>query len=179
MKKFVLFFGIILLSINIMAQSDSTIIDTTTFNQVVIDTSMGQEILLGYCNIEGLKNFPETGEQFQNEYDEYEPYLGYLKKIKDSLMEFKIIIVMGSWCGDSKREVPRFYKILDEFGYPTKSITLICVDRAKKAGNLNLDDYYVELVPTFIFMKDNVEKGRIIEAPSESLEADMSEIINQ
>jgi len=145
----------------------------------MIDTNSGQEILVGFCDKEGLRNFPMFMEFFNMEYEKYEPYTEFLEEYKDSLLEFKIIIVMGTWCGDSQREVPRFYRILDELGFPKDQLTLICVDRAKKAEDLNLDDYYVELVPTFIFMKGKVEMGRIIEAPSETLESDMGQIISQ
>ena len=35
---------------------------------------------------------------------------------------------MGTWCGDSKREVPRFYKILDEMGVKEQDIQLYNLD---------------------------------------------------
>ncbi len=39
---------------------------------------------------------------------------------------------MGTWCGDSKRETPRFYKILDETGFNQNNFELITVIEIKK-----------------------------------------------
>ncbi len=149
------------------------------YNRVVMDSTTGEDILIGLCTREALKDFPEYAEFWQKQYDTYEPYTEFLETLSDTLKKVKITIVMGTWCGDSKMQVPRFYRIMDELGIPDSSITLICVDRKKKAGGLNIEDYYVEWVPTFIFMKGKVELGRIVEAPSESLENDMSLILTQ
>lgn len=95
---------------------------------------------------------------------------------KDSL---KITIVLGTWCPDSRREVPRFMKIMDIWGYPIDDIRFIGVDIDKIAP---LDDYTllgIERVPTFIFFTNNIEKGRIIEVPVTSLERDMLKILKK
>ncbi len=178
MKKIIYIIGFILLNSNIFAQNDSIVIDSTETNQIIFDSAANQDILVGFCNKEGLRNFPEITESYNKEYENYETYTEFLNQYRDSLLKFDIIIVMGTWCSDSRREVPRFYKIMDELSIPEDNITLICVDRSKKAGNIDLEDYYVELVPTFIFMKGNIEVGRIIEAPSETLESDIGQLIS-
>ena len=84
---------------------------------------------------------------------------------------------MGTWCSDSRREVPRFFKILDKLNYDQKNVTLICVDRKKAAQTGNVDKLKIELVPTLIFYKDNAEIGRIVESPKETLEKDLMKIV--
>ena len=95
--------------------------------------------------------------------------------------DYEIVIVMGSWCGDSKEQVPRFYKIMDSFDFPESNIRLLCVDKKKTAQNYEeeISDYNISFVPTFIFFRDGKELGRIIETPVESLEKDWLKIIEK
>jgi len=91
----------------------------------------------------------------------------------------RITVVLGTWCPDSRREVPRFMKIVDLWGFPKQKIHMIGVDLDKVAplGNFSLLD--IQRVPTFIFYKNNIEAGRIIETPVTSLEQDMVKILKE
>lgn len=80
---------------------------------------------------------------------------------------------MGTWCGDSRDWVPRFYKIMDMAGFNYKNLTLICVDRERKAGKLDISTLKIDRVPTFIVYKKKKETGRIVEVPSDLLEKDL------
>ena len=84
---------------------------------------------------------------------------------------------MGTWCSDSRREVPRFYKIMDSTGYDSNKINLIMVGRQLKDITGAVAKYNVELVPTIIFYENGAEKGRIVEAPKETLEKDIVSIL--
>jgi thiol-disulfide isomerase/thioredoxin len=88
-------------------------------------------------------------------------------------------LVMGTWCGDTHREIPRFYRILDEMGVSDQSITLIAVDRTMQADGLDLEDLEIERIPTFIFYKKGKEVGRIVENARETLEDDMLLILSR
>lgn len=91
--------------------------------------------------------------------------------------DLTITIVLGTWCPDSRREVPHFLKITDLWGFPRDKIRFIGVDINKVAP---LEDYLnlgIERVPTFIFYENNIEKGRIIEVPVTSLEQDTRDIL--
>ena len=90
---------------------------------------------------------------------------------------FDITLVMGTWCGDSQEQVPRFYRIMYDAQIPDDILTLICVDGNKTAGELSIEQLGIELVPTFIFYRQGEEIGRITETPEVSLEADMWEIV--
>tara|TARA_R110000796_G_scaffold183498_2_gene300077 strand:- start:178039 stop:178932 length:894 start_codon:yes stop_codon:yes gene_type:complete len=103
-------------------------------------------------------------------------------KISEPLKEFEILVFMGTWCGDSKKEVPRFYKLLEEINYPIQKLKIIAVDsdkdQYKKSPNGEEKGLNIHKVPTFIFYKDGKEVNRIIEHPITSFEADIDQIIN-
>ncbi len=83
---------------------------------------------------------------------------------------------MGTWCSDSRREVPRFKKILDLLNYPAEKVKIFAVNRDKKIEKEDISGLRIEFVPTFIFYSDGKETGRIVETPYKSLEADMLKI---
>ena len=84
---------------------------------------------------------------------------------------------MGTWCPDSRREVPRFMRILDMCKFPLDKVTFIGVDNTKLSPIGDYDKLNIERVPTFIFLKNKIEVGRIIENPKTSLEQDMINIL--
>jgi hypothetical protein len=102
--------------------------------------------------------------------------------------QVEIICVLGTWCHDSEREVPRFWKILKEAANPNFELTMFAVGRSSDPEairilqNIGYDEslravYDVELVPTFIFSIAGREIGRIIETPNGTLEGDMAGIL--
>ena len=84
---------------------------------------------------------------------------------------------MGTWCPDSRREVPRFMKILDAWNFSPGMLTFIGVDNGKLSPIGEYDQLEIQRVPTFIIYKNNIEAGRIIENPVTSLEQDMVNIL--
>jgi len=170
MKKTIVTSIVLLIFINVFPQE---------LNQVIVDPNIEEEILYGYCNREGLVSGQFNG-WFEPE------YLSYV--VNDSiifgmnlelLLSCNITVVMGTWCSDSQREIPRLYKILDYVHFPENDLKLICIDRKKNADGTFVQDLNIELVPTIIFYHEDEELGRIIESPQESLEADMGRILGQ
>ena len=111
---------------------------------------------------------------FKVGYDDYVP--SEVKKLKDD--NVKVVIFFGTWCHDSKREIPKALKIFNDIGINDKNIELIAVGLDKKehlgrASKLNL-----VYTPTLIFFRGSKEIGRIIEKPVISLEKDIELIIS-
>lgn len=94
-----------------------------------------------------------------------------------SLKGYKVLLVFGSWCGDSRREVPRFMKLMEYKGF--SDVEFCAVDRSKICEGKNAEELNIQRVPTFIFFKDGIEAGRIIESPALSLEKDMMAIVTK
>jgi len=121
----------------------------------------------------------EFGKQFMKEYENYQPCTNTLQQLKNKIYENSIVIVLATWCHDSQEQLGRFYKILDLLDYNTNMVTAICLDKNKLAGELDIGNYDVTLVPTFIFYNELKETGRIIESPISSLEKDILQILKQ
>ena len=93
--------------------------------------------------------------------------------------DITIKIMMGTWCSDSRREVPRFLRVLNIWQFPIPRVTIYGVDKEKKCPVGDFDKFNIERVPTFILYKNNIEVGRIIETPKTSLEQDMVNILTK
>ncbi|MCF8240430.1 MAG: thioredoxin family protein [Melioribacteraceae bacterium] len=147
-------------------------------NQTIIDERSGQKILISYCDRNAFRD-TSFAWWFNSEQDLYEVDSAITECSWDKLKDTQITIVMGTWCSDSRREVPRFYKILDYLDYPSEKITLINVDRNKVGLADEVKDLQIEFVPTFIIYSNEDELGRIIETPMETLERDLCEILKK
>ena len=117
---------------------------------------------------------------FTEAYDNYIPNPAVIEDIKPLLAEdITIKAFMGTWCGDSRREVPHFYKILSETNFDFGKLTMVAVDRQKTAPRHEQEGLNIMYVPTFIFYKNGVEINRIVEYPQDSLERDILSILKE
>jgi thiol-disulfide isomerase/thioredoxin len=91
--------------------------------------------------------------------------------------DISFILFSGSWCGDSKSEVPKIFKLFSQAGKENK-IKLYGLDRMKDEPSGIAKLYKIEKVPTLIILRDNQESGRIIEYPAISWEKDIMQIIS-
>lgn len=132
--------------------------------------------LSGIQNKEAFMQAPFAA-WFQPRYEAYTLDEESKKALKKGMKDVEIRAYMGTWCGDSKRETPMFYKMLDEIGFKEKNLTLITVDRSKKEPLDLVSGYDIIRVPTFIFYRDGKEIGRYVERPRESLEQDVLKIV--
>jgi thiol-disulfide isomerase/thioredoxin len=133
--------------------------------------------LLGYFNQNQLKREPHSL-WFYKGYDDYQVNTEAMNILNGIDREgLTIKIVMGTWCPDSRREVPRFIKVLDIWKFPPAMLTFIGVDNGKLSPVGEYEQLEIQRVPTFIIYKNNIEAGRIIENPVTSLEQDMVNIL--
>jgi thiol-disulfide isomerase/thioredoxin len=133
--------------------------------------------LLGYFNPVQLKREPHSV-WFYKGYDEYQPAQEAINSLNGINREgLTIKIVLGTWCPDSRREVPRFMKVIDTWKFPSDLVTFIGVDNEKNSPIGGYGELDIQRVPTFIIYKNNIETGRIIENPATSLEQDMVNIL--
>jgi len=135
--------------------------------------------ILGYFKLSRLTN-PPYSTWYLKGYDEYNPDSEVIKKLLARGTDgITITIVMGTWCPDSRRETPRFMKVLDTWHFPVDKVTFIGVDDLKQSPIGDYDKLGIVRVPTFIIYKNNIEAGRIIENPESSLEQDILNILSR
>ena len=136
-----------------------------------------QGMILGEFHKEDLQKEPYST-WFQTGYDSYTPDEEAMETIDKNIGDYKIIAFMGTWCHDSKREVPKMFKILDKAGYDLSNLTIYGVDYSKTTPNKENEKYDIFRVPTFIFIKDGKEVNRFVEHPRESLAKDIAKIVS-
>ncbi|MTI33641.1 thioredoxin family protein [Xanthovirga aplysinae] len=159
--------------------------NTIVFSQ---STSMNQEVesnghkkLLGPINRQGLTKEPYSS-WFNNSSENYTVKEDPLKDINaKDLKDLKIQAFMGTWCGDSKRGIPKFYKTLDALNFPEGKLEVIAVDNGptayKQSPSHEEDGLGIHRVPMIIIYKKGKEIGRIAESPVKSWEEDIATII--
>jgi hypothetical protein len=114
---------------------------------------------------------------FLTAYDTVHVQTEFVDMIRQANSGVHVVVFLGTWCSDSRREVPRFLKIVDSAGISMDRITLHALDRKKTSPDGAEVRYGVERVPTFIFLKKEAEIGRIIESPKTTLEGDILTIL--
>ncbi len=139
------------------------------------------KIIYGICTKDSLITEP-FGKWFTTNYDSYQPAIETITNLKKlSLENIHIKIFFGSWCGDSKREVPRFLKLLSLFSFPENKIQLIGVGTGdslvKQSPQHEEKGLGIFRVPVFIIYKNGVEMNRINEFPAFTLEKDLMSIL--
>jgi thiol-disulfide isomerase/thioredoxin len=91
----------------------------------------------------------------------------------------EVTVFLGSWCGDSRREVARLWRVMDESGGSLPcNISYIGVDHDKKEPAALLAGRDVLYVPTFIVQRGGHEVGRIVETSPHGVEQDLLALLS-
>lgn len=118
-------------------------------------------------------------EGWNQRYMTYEPDSSLIDTLKSKVgNNLKIDVYLAFWCGDSKRNVPLFLKIVDQIGSKSLEVKYFTVKRKpNKETKYFVEKLKVERVPTFIFYRDGKEIGRIIENPENNMLEDFLGIV--
>ncbi|CAN5541815.1 hypothetical protein BH10BAC2_BH10BAC2_37470 [soil metagenome] len=152
----------------------------TSYANAEIKNEQGNTILAGHCSFNMMQQAPYK-EWFDKSYDTYAVDTTTALQLKPLLAKTTIEIFLGSWCGDSKREVPHMIKMLQAATFDTAKLKIIFVDNS--TGTYKQSPLHEEKgknvfrVPTFIMYNGNKEIGRIVESPVVSLEKDLLTIL--
>jgi thiol-disulfide isomerase/thioredoxin len=136
--------------------------------------------LIGKFDAKALKEDTAYNKWYNKNFEAYKTEEALVPKLKSlASNKIKLQIFMGTWCGDSKREVPRMIKLLEQADisnyeligtYDTDTLYKVSPQHEEKGLN-------IFRVPTFIVYKDGKEMNRIIEFPKESFEKDLITIL--
>ena len=108
--------------------------------------------------------------EYRARIDAYKPDPDVVEALADTIQPGDhVTVVMGTWCTDSLREVPKFMKILDllheQYGKDLEA-SFLAVDRSKVSPVSLVQGLGIQKVPTFIYERDGRETGRIVESPT-------------
>ncbi|MFZ4621488.1 MAG: thioredoxin family protein [Bacteroidota bacterium] len=116
---------------------------------------------------------------FKSNYDSYAIDSASIEELKPLMRDVHFLVVLGTWCGDSKREFPHTTKIMDAAGISGNDIRYFGVDHSKKSTDGTTEKYNIMRVPTLIVFKGEEEVGRIVEHPRETQEKDLLRILRK
>jgi thiol-disulfide isomerase/thioredoxin len=136
----------------------------TTDTDAIMEGHLSQKEVASRCS------WFEDGKQ------KYTPDESTVKALLPYARQLGFVVVLGTWCGDSQKHVPPFYRLMEVLRIPEKRIELIGVDRKKQAP-VDIAPLHIEHVPTFIVFYKGKELGRIVENPNVSIEKDLLQML--
>ena len=158
-----------------------TSVQISPASQTVYTDPRGNAMLLGMHTKEDLQQMPYK-EWFEKNYADYAVDSVTAARLTPFLKNKKFEIFMGTWCGDSRREVPGMFKILASAGVRPAQIKMIMVDdhdsTYKQSPGHEERGKSIHRVPDLIVYSGKKEINRIVEYPVVSLEKDLLAIVN-
>ncbi|GGK58734.1 thioredoxin family protein [Rufibacter glacialis] len=135
-----------------------------------------ENILVGTTGREAYENAPYST-WFHPTYQRYQPNQKIMEELQPLLENVTVKAYTGSWCLDSQRDLPRFYKVLDFARFPHAKFNVISLreDKSSLTGEEKRDS--ITAVPTFILLRDGKEVGRIVESAYPTIEMNMLTIL--
>ena len=88
----------------------------------------------------------------------------------EALREARYVVLFGSWCHDSVREVPEFLRVMEAANISDYS--LVGVDYSKQDDQGLAAQYKLKSTPTIVMLnKQGAEIGRFVESESQPMAA--------
>ena len=141
-----------------------------------VKASSGEMILLGKINKANLQTSNHTT-WFNQDYKSISIDPHWIENLKPYLRGLRIKVFMGTWCEDSQREIPHFFKLLQALEFDQKHVEMYAMSEEKTTPENYEKGWEIYNVPTIIFLKNGNEINRFVEFPVNSLESDISKII--
>ncbi|MFT3981160.1 MAG: thioredoxin family protein [Ferruginibacter sp.] len=138
-------------------------------------------ILYGKITTDSLLQAPYD-KWYKEGYDTYTVNPFVQSQFNNSMLKgITVEAFFGSWCGDSKRELPHMIKLLDRIGFDKKNLIIIATGGSdslyKQSPQGEEKGKGIFRVPVFIVYKNGKEINRINEFPVQSLERDLLSIV--
>lgn len=141
-----------------------------------VQATSGEMILLGEINKANLQQSSITP-WFKKEYDLVTIDAQWAQDLKPYTNDLRIKVFMGTWCSDSRRELPPFFKILEVLDFDPGHLEMYAMSEEKTTPENHEEGLEIYNVPTIIFLKNGEEINRFVELPVQTLESDIAKII--
>lgn len=113
---------------------------------------------------------------FHSTYQAYQPSSADISAMQ-LLKDKSLLVLLGTWCHDSEREVPRLLKLLNLSGVQLAKLSLHGVNFNKQAPTNLHNQFGLRYTPTIILLDGDKEIGRIVEKPQISLAVDLAAML--
>jgi thiol-disulfide isomerase/thioredoxin len=111
--------------------------------------------------------------------DHYEPDEKTVERLRAVAEPVKLQVVMATWCGDSKRHVPRLIKAVERANNPNVTIEIVGVGPDFESPMDFVQQQSITNVPTVIVRRGEKEVGRYVETPAGTMvEGDVCDILD-
>jgi thiol-disulfide isomerase/thioredoxin len=158
------------MSLKVLLLALSTVLMLTALAGAAAPPAQEEAVAVGPVTREMVEATPEW---MQAEVDA-KPEPGAAKALAAVEPGAEVTVFLGTWCSDSRREVPRFWKALDAAGGAVPfQIRYVAVDRQKKEPAGDLAKEGVRYLPTFVVRRGGQEVGRIVETSPKGVESDL------
>ncbi len=114
---------------------------------------------------------PEWGELA----DQWAPNAGAVETISGA-SDVRIDVYLGTWCGDSRREVSRWFSVMNKVS-DGPEVRYISLDRSMSAADVSIPETLTN-VPTFYVYRGDDELGRVVETAVEPIGVDIADLIS-
>lgn len=145
-------------------------------------TTQKQAILLGQCSPKLLEQEP-FAKWFIPNFEKYQLDSSLLPALKKAFKGKRMEFFVGTWCGESRADMPGVLKILQAAQVDSSQFKMIFLNNS---GTMNRQSpgheeqgKNIVRVPTYILYKGKKEIGRIIDAPVETFEKDLLKILTK
>jgi thiol-disulfide isomerase/thioredoxin len=152
--KYIITLSLIILNINMQAQNLSLFSTQTDGDNksIIYNGIINYNIVASDTTCKWLAQGTET----------FKPNANAVQTIAKAT-NIHYVVFGGTWCGDTKALLPKFYATMQQAKIEESKITFLGVDRSKTTiGNL-AKAFGITNVPTFIVLSNGIEIGRIVE----------------
>jgi len=112
-------------------------------------------------------------------HDHYTPDAKVVARLRDEQRPVTLKIVFATWCGDSKKAVPRLLKALHEAANPKLRVELFGIGNDFHSPMETIRADRITNVPTVIVTRGAIELGRAVETPAtDTIESDVAAILD-
>lgn len=150
---------------------------------LVLTFPEGFLILTDHAGTPGPTSSAELFEQvpsWRELYARHEPDADVLQVLSAVDRDVRLTLVLGTWCGDSKREVPGLLKTIEQAANSKIGLEIVALSRDFGDPGDTLRSWALTNVPTLIVSRDGEEIGRIVETPAgDSMAGDLARILER
>ena len=103
-----------------------------------------------------------------------EPDLEATERLLQEIVGAEVVVYLGTWCDDTRRELGRLWRALDSLGVSElPELSYLAVDRDLSEPAEQIVGVDLIRVPTIVVRREGREQGRIVEQSPNGVEIDL------